>query len=101
MSEALLAAPVMPHRHRHRTSRRKLLDNVLMIVATLAAMFLVAAFSIELIEYQPVSDVTVVRSEGEQGSALTVSPRPVLEKRRSPFASGDGIEWDRPRLVAE
>jgi hypothetical protein len=72
-----------------------------MIVATLAAMFLVAAFSIELIEYQPVSDVTVVRSEGEQGSALAVSPRPVLEKRRSPFESRDGIEWDRPRLVAE
>jgi hypothetical protein len=72
-----------------------------MIVATLAAMFLVAAFSIELIEYQPVSDVPVVRSEGEQGSARIVRPRPVLEERQRPFESGNGIEWDRPRLAAE
>jgi hypothetical protein len=99
MSEALLAAPV--RRHRHRTSQRKLLDNVLMIVATLAAMFLVAAFSIELIEYRPVSDVPVMRSEGEQVSARSVAPRRVLEERRSPLESGDNIEWVRPRLVAE
>lgn len=99
MSEALLAAPVI--RHRHRSSRRKLLDNVLMIVATLAAMFLVAAFSIELIEYKPSGDVPVVRSEGEQGSAQTVSRRSALEKRRSAFKSNDDIQWDSPRLVTE
>jgi len=95
MSEAIYAMPVK--RRRHRSSRRKLLDNVLMIVATLAAMFFVAAFSIELIEYQPLTDAPHVRADGEQASARIAARRSGF----GPLGTSDKIQWDSPRLVTK
>jgi len=99
MSEAIYTMSVK--RRRHRTSRRKLLDNVLMIVATLAAMFLVAAFSIELIEYQPLGEAPLVQGQSDQAKARIAARRSGFGRHRGPLGSDSKIQWDNPRLAAE
>jgi hypothetical protein len=64
------------NRRRHRTTKRKIVDGLLMVLGVPALLFTVLALSVELIEYQPSIELA------KDASKVTDRPSTQLRKER-------------------